>query len=217
MIKIKMITISYVMMVMGAISTVAGGILYSIYSGKENATNHKELLDKNNQSKEEIIENQKNAIANVELGIKKISNIPSQDPKISIQNPTNSTIQINKNGDNIINQPKEQYKPEISFLERQSVKDPLSNHIRTKFIFGSKDGFPLKSPDVEVSFSENFISASGGVTGNGMVSAGQLSQKAMNENRKYKISTDFLNSGNYFFIEIVSSTELEILDLRVRP
>ncbi|MFV5699119.1 hypothetical protein ACM55H_12200 [Flavobacterium sp. ZT3R17] len=216
-----MITISYVMMVIGAISTVAGGILYSIYSGKENAANHKELLDKGNQSKKEIIENQKYVIANVERGIKKvdkkISSMPSQGPKISIQNPNNSTIQINENGDNIINQPKEQYKPEISFLERQSVKDPLSNHIRTKFIFGSKDGFPLKSPDVEVTFTTNFISASGGVTGNGIVSAGQLLQKAANENRKYKISTDFLNAGNYFFIETVSNTELEILDLRVRP
>lgn len=147
------------------------------------------------------------------------SSIKKNTPKIDVKDSPNTVIQINENGDNVINQPTEKYKPKIEFLDKsvEKIKDSSSVLFKTKFIFGSKDGFPLTNPEIDITFNNIFEKITGGVTGTGMVSAGNLQKKIKNNNTGYIITTNILQAGNYFFIETISKFELEILELKVKP
>lgn len=207
------------------------GFGYNYYSNKkssdaeEKAKLERLKIDSNITDKtKEILETQKSTAMELENSQKQIENKidtikKSSKPNIKIDNSPNSTIQFNEKGDNIINQTKEEYKPKFSYFKKETKleRDPNTNLIRMTFFFGSEDGFPLINPKIDILFNEKFTTVDAGVTGSGMVSAGDLKKQILNDNQRFILSSDILQIGNYFFIETLSKTELKIQNLKINP
>jgi hypothetical protein len=140
-------------------------------------------------------------------------------PEINIENSSNSIVQVNEQGDNIVNHPKEEYKPKMFYLIKETKVEKITKtgKIKSTLYFGSDKGFPLMNPLVHIFFDNTFESAGGGVTGQGMVSAGNLSRQVGETQKDFMIKTNLLNPGNYFIIEIESVSELKILNIEMNP
>ena len=86
-----------------------------------------------------------------------------------------------------------------------------------QFIFGSELGIGLFNPEATIRFDKEFEKAGGGVVGNGFASAGRLQKREDDDKRGFRISTDFLQPGNYLMIEVFSREVLTIENFTTKP
>ena len=141
-----------------------------------------------------------------------------KSPKVVVESSPGAVVQINENGDNIINKPKVGYQPRIVFFQNDiKFEKDSSGNIMTTFLFGSEDGFPLMNPLVHIYFDREFVKVLGAVVGTTEASAGNLQKDIIEGNKEYIISTNILKSGNYLRVQTISREEIKINGLTMKP
>lgn len=237
----KMTTLFMILGLLGGVLVAISIFGYRYYSGKNSNGKHEEVMRTNTEilnkqdslqnnlegkiidTKKAILINQdsnfndlKENLSSIDKNIEKTQNTK---PSITIENSPNTNVQINENGDNIINQKVVQFEPHLTYFEDNTMFLPNfeSNLIKTRFYFGSEKGFALMNPKVDIKFDCKIESFSGGVVSSGIASSGRLQKQILEDSTRYILSTDMLQSGNNFFIETLSAKHPNITTLEITP
>jgi len=134
-----MANLGLILTLVGLFLAAVGGFIYNKYSSKANSERHVESLKKVDSLKEKINEvkevskNQADSIIhrieNSQKKIKKMKNAEKGNQEIKVENSPNTIVQVNKNGNNIVNQ--ELIEPKFSI-------NVTENNILTKGVYITK-------------------------------------------------------------------------------